>query len=227
VSEETGHAFGTPARALKVVVTQKVRLQFVGAAVFLKGEKRHRTSDLSHDACGGIVSEQHPAGFGQQRVNRVHSGELVRRVPADDVTNLMADDSRKFRLVPGPLDQPTIDIEISSRQRKRVDVGGVDHSDCVVQLGSSALSSQSRHESGEVRLNHRHIDESQLVLLLDGCRNFGPERDLLRIGHRVVPWNDNLRLFGQHRPARGSGKGCNHNALIDRTVAHRVLLRMC
>ncbi len=87
---------------------------------------------------GRVVLTHQAAQEPEPRLGDVRLRRLARAVAQSDVRNLVSHDSGQLAFVLRCLDEAAIHVQISARQRKRVDVGGVDDLELVgvVRSGS-------------------------------------------------------------------------------------------
>ena len=127
---------------------QSIRLQFVIASVL---EEENAEGGL-RGALQRARLRNEDAEQGQTDSRARGLGVLLRRVTRGDVTDFMPEDARHLFLIVEKRQDPTCDVDVAPRQRKRVHRRFIDHREVPWKVRTLGSASETQPDIGHIAL---------------------------------------------------------------------------
>ena len=180
-SEKTRDAARVPSSLRRVLHAHTIRLALVVSPVL---EKRDAHADRS-DVAEGARRRHEDAEREQSKLAAGRARVLLRGMPCRDMRDLMAQHTRKLRLVVQVRQDAARDVDESARERKRVDGLVIDDGKRPRQVGPVRELRETMADVRDVSLQFRIVVHAHLsadfgvVLLADGnLLRFAQKREL-------------------------------------------------
>lgn len=123
--------------------------------------------------------------------------ELPHAVAPRDMADFVCQDTGQFTHGPSALDEPAIDVDPPTRQRKGVDLLGIHHGEGPGETTGIRGRRELAPEYRDVLRDQGIMDERQFPAHLSGAR--GSEGDLLLLGDGTRPHAERCQQHGGER----------------------------
>jgi hypothetical protein len=164
--EHFRHSIRMNTRANQLVNTSRVGLGFIVAAEL----REHRGAghvDTGLRNAAVADAGQHTR-HRDANVGALHLLHLLHGMPKHNVSDLVSDYGRELVELVGPFGDTAIDIDVSARERERVEVVRVHHVKVPVQVGARRDMRQRITEYVQVAVDDRILNDRQLCVHLLG-----------------------------------------------------------
>ena len=201
---DVDHFLGLEPDPVQVLRAEPVRLEFHVASVTTHEGRAGGIGDVRKVAAAGEDADDHGADArgGGARL-------LADRVARGDVADLVTEHRGEFGLGVEVRHDAARDVDVAAGQRKRVDVGAVEHRERVLQVRTVARRRDALADGVDVLLQHFVVVAA--VLLEDLRMRLAPDLDLLRLAHQhhVLAARDRVGGATSRAHDREHGEQCS------------------